>query len=257
MTSPADVFKLMRSASPKHASIPPPLNHEGTLITDPAERATILRDALISRHQASDDLPPCTTTSNSRIPWENDVSDDEARMCTIGCGNTAPGADGVSVELLEACCKTIGPCVTQLFRACIQLGTHPSCFKLAEVVLLEKPNRDPTTVKGWRPIALLSCLGKGLERLLAKRMAHLTITCDVVGHQQFGALPKRSATDLVSCVVHDIEEARSQGWASTFVTLDVQGAFDAVLHNRLVRRCDARAPRRGERATFLTEDMYL
>ena len=67
-------------------------------------------------------------------------------------------------------------------------------------------------------------------------MAHLAVIHDVVGQQQFGALPKRSATDLVSCVVHDIEEANSQGWAATFVTLDVQGAFDAVLHNRLVRR---------------------
>lgn len=126
--------------------------------------------------------------------------------------------------------------MTELFRPCIQLGTHSNCFKLAEVVLIEKPNRDPTTIKGWRPIALLSCLGKGLERLLAKRMAHLAVIHDVIGKQQFGALPKRSATDLVSCVVHDIEEARSQGWAATFVTLDVQGAFDAVLHNRLVRR---------------------
>lgn len=37
-------------------------------------------------------------------------------------------------------------------------------------------------------------------------------------------------------MVHDIEEARSQGWASTFITLDVQGAFDAVSHRRLIRR---------------------
>ena len=68
---------------------------------------------------------------------------------------------------------------------------------------------------------------------MAKCMAHLAIIWRVVGAQQFEALPKRSATDLVPCVVHEIEEARSQGWASTFVTLDVQGAFDAVLHNRL------------------------
>lgn len=65
-------------------------------------------------------------------------------------------------------------------------------------------------------------------------MSHLAIKLDVVSQQQFGALPKLSATDLVSCVVHDIEEAKTQGWASTFITLDVQGAFDAVLHNRLI-----------------------
>ncbi|KAI0996528.1 hypothetical protein K3495_g11653 [Podosphaera aphanis] len=236
MTSSTDIFKLMQCSNPRQSDIPPPLNHNGQLIADQKERATILRDALLARHEASDDLPFCTGTSDDRIPWNNDLSEEEVRTCTIGCGNTAPGADGISVELLTACWKTIGPFVTQLFQACIQLGTHPSCFKLAEVVLLQKANRDPTTVKGWRPIALLSCLGKGLERLLAKRMAHLAITYNVVGNQQFGALPKRSATDLVSCVVHDIEEARSQGWAATFVTLDVQGAFDAVLHNRLVAR---------------------
>lgn len=133
------------------------------------------------------------------------------RACTIGSGKTSPEADGISVELLAVCWTSLGPLVTQLFRACIHLGYHPACFKLAEVVFLPKPKRDPSSVKGWRPISLLSCLGKGLERLIAKRMSHLAITWDIVGQQQFGALPKRSATDLVSCVVHDIEEAKTQG----------------------------------------------
>ena len=70
------------------------------------------------------------------------------RTCTIGCTEAAPGADGLIVELLEACWKTIGPCVTELFKASTRLGTHPSCFKLAEVVLMEKPNWDPTSKVG-------------------------------------------------------------------------------------------------------------
>ena len=44
----------------------------------------------------------------------------------------------------------------------------------------------------------------------------------------FPTLPKRSAIDLASCVVHDIEEASSQKWMAIFVTLDIQGAFDGV-----------------------------
>ncbi|KAI1006683.1 hypothetical protein K3495_g1541 [Podosphaera aphanis] len=210
--------------------------HNGILFTNPAERATILRDALLARHQASDDLLPCTTPSDNRIPWTESITEEEVRKCTIGSGNMFPGADGVSVELLEICWKTNGPYVTDLFRACTNLSTYPACFKLAEVVLIPKTDRDLTTVKGWRPIALLSCLRKGLERPLAKHMAHLAVTYDVVGSQKFGVLPKRSATDLILCVVHDIEEARAVGWAATFVTLDVQGAFDAVLQNRLIRR---------------------
>ncbi|KAI0994897.1 hypothetical protein K3495_g13283 [Podosphaera aphanis] len=226
----------MRWASPCHEKIPPPLLHEGRLVSDQEERASILRDNLLARHQASDDLPPTILTGETKIPWTEELSEIEVRKCTIGSGNTSAGADGISVELLSACWDSIGTHITQLFHACIRLGYHPSCFKLAEIVLLPKPGRDLTSVKGWRLIALLSCLAKGLERVVAKRMSFLAVTSDIVGSQQFGALPKRSANDPVSCVVHDIEEARSQGWASTFVTLDVQGAFDAVLHNRLLSR---------------------
>lgn len=66
---------------------------------------------------------------------------------------------------------------------------------------------------------------------MAIRVSYLVIKNNVAGDQQFGALIKRSATDLVSCVIHDIEEAESLGWASTFIVLDVQGAFDAVFYN--------------------------
>lgn len=103
-------------------------------------------------------------------------------------------------------------------------------------MFIQKPGRDPSIVKAWRPIALLSCFGKGLERAIDKRMSNLAIVHDIVGSQQFSAISNRTVTDLVSCVVHDIVKARSQGWVSTFVTLYVQGAFDVVQHNRLIWR---------------------
>ncbi|KAI0994968.1 hypothetical protein K3495_g13212 [Podosphaera aphanis] len=240
MKSSSDVFGLMRWATPRQMKIPPPLMHEGRFVLDQAERAEILRDTLLARCQASEDLAPCPLSSVARRPWTEELTDIEVRTCIIGSGNTSPGADEISVELLAACWKDIGTHVTQLLRACVRFGYHPSCFKLAELVFLQKSGPDPSLSKGWRPISLLSCLGKGLERLLAKRMSHLAILWDIVGDQQFGALPKRSANDLVSCVVHDIEETRTQKWASTFVTLYVQGAFDAVLHNRLLRRMQAK-----------------
>ena len=177
---------------------------------------------MLARYEASDDLSFCLLPGDGRILWKEQLDDLEVRNCTIGSKNTCPGADGVSVKLLATCWESIGPCITHLFRACLRMGYHPNCFKLAEVIFIPKPGRDPTNIKGWRPIALLSCIGKGLERLIAKRMSHIAIISDILGQQQFGALPKRSTTDLVSCVVHDIEEARTQGWASTFITLDVQ-----------------------------------
>lgn len=99
---------------------------------------------------------PAQYQERQRIPWSDELSELEVRTCTIGSGNTSLGADGISVELLGACWERIELHVTQLFRACLRLGCHPSCFKLAEVIFIPKARRDPASVKGWRPIALLS-----------------------------------------------------------------------------------------------------
>ncbi|ODM14226.1 hypothetical protein SI65_10363 [Aspergillus cristatus] len=67
-------------------------------------------------------------------------------------------------------------------------------------------------------------------------MAWVAIKYKVLHPQQFGALPCRSATDLAATLVHDIEEAWARGLAASMLTLDVKGAFDAVLQGRLIQR---------------------
>ncbi|KAI0997482.1 hypothetical protein K3495_g10706 [Podosphaera aphanis] len=184
ISSLLDTLKVMRWASPCHEKISPPILYKGRLVLDQEERASILRENLLARHQASDDLPPTILAGETKIPWTEEPSEIEVRKCTIGSGNTSPGANSISVELLSACWDSIGIHITQLFHACIRLGYHSSCFKLADTLLLRKPGRDLTAVKGWRPITLLSCLGKGLERVIAKRITFLAVTSDIVSTQQ-------------------------------------------------------------------------
>lgn len=53
---------------------------------------------------------------------------------------------------------------------------------------------------------------------------------------QAGALPQRSATDIAAALTHDVEQARRRRTkrVATLVTMDVEGAFDAILRNRLI-----------------------
>src|SRR5204863_8353035 len=48
--------------------------------------------------------------------------------------------------------------------------------------------------------------------------------------------PKRSAMDLVASFTHDAEAAMAMGHEVTMVTMDVQGAFDALLVRHLLKR---------------------
>lgn len=103
--------------------------------------------------------------------------------------------------------------------------------------MLQKPKKpDLSSPRSYRPIALLSVLGKGLERIIAKRLSWISVREKVLACQQFGALPRRSAIDLTTCITHDIERALNEGRTASMLTLDVKGAFDSVLPGRLIRR---------------------
>ncbi|POS84543.1 hypothetical protein EPUL_004323, partial [Erysiphe pulchra] len=58
MKFPKQIFKLMRWVNQRHNNLTSPLLHEGQFISNQNERACVHGDALLARHQASDDLPP-------------------------------------------------------------------------------------------------------------------------------------------------------------------------------------------------------
>ena len=62
---------------------------------------------------------------------------------------------------------------------------------------------------------------------------------ELLSPQHGGALPKRSAADLTAAFTHDVEAAWARRERVTMITLDVQGAFNALLKNRLLIRMAA------------------
>ncbi|EKG09163.1 Reverse transcriptase [Macrophomina phaseolina MS6] len=216
----------------------PPLVDGDRAITNPRDKTELLREKILYRFNADQDIldPWCPLeTEPEEILWEEEVTLAEAEAHCIKTGNTTPGTDGVTVRLLQAAWPEIGSTVTALYQGCLQQGYHPKAFRTAEVAIIPKAERDPSSVRAYRPIALLSCLGKGLERLVARRMSYLAVKLNILSPQHFGALPQRSALDLAACAAHDVEQALLKHEASMLM-MDVQGAFDAVLPNRLIKR---------------------
>jgi hypothetical protein len=88
-------------------------------------------------------------------------------------------------------------------------------------MILKAGKKDKSLVRSWRPIALLLCISKGFERVTAQRLAWTALTYHVLSNQHRGALPKRSAIDLVASFTHDVEQAIADGKQVTMVTMDV------------------------------------
>jgi hypothetical protein len=77
-----------------------------------------------------------------------------------------PPSDGVEVDR-----------VLLLFRTSLDEGVLPTQWRNAKIIPLKKPNKgDYTAGKAWRPISLLSTLGKVLESVVAERISHAVET---------------------------------------------------------------------------------
>ncbi|KAK4071794.1 hypothetical protein Purlil1_13325 [Purpureocillium lilacinum] len=94
-----------------------------------------------------------------------------AEDATIRTRNTSPGSDNIAVKMLRAAWHVIDEHVRRRYEDCLRLGRHPLHFREAEVIMITKPGRRSLlTPRAWRPISLLSYLGKGLEGLTARRL---------------------------------------------------------------------------------------
>jgi hypothetical protein len=126
------------------------------------------------------DIPPDIPTVAARSIDFPPITDEDVRKSVIEAGNTAPGADEVPTAILKAAWPQIYVRVSTLFRQCLLYGYHLACFRTAILANIPKPNKaDLSSPRSYRPIALLSTLGKGLEQLLARKIAWLTITLQV------------------------------------------------------------------------------
>ncbi|KAF7532988.1 hypothetical protein G7Z17_g13581 [Cylindrodendrum hubeiense] len=235
-TTNADIFRIAGWVRIQSAFQPPPLQVGDEVFETQIDKANA-RKATLERLDAGNDIedPWAPLIDTPSLPFSTLVSAEEAEDVTTKTGNTSPGADNITTAVIRACWPVIGDYIRWLYEKCLCLGQHPKAFKGAEVIMIPKPGkRDLSSPRSWRPISLLSCLGKGLERLIARRLAFIAIDRKVLHKNQAGALIKRSAVDLIAALIHDIEAALAKGLVATLVTMDIQGAFDTVLRNRLL-----------------------
>ena len=74
-----------------------------------------------------------------------------------------------------------------LYSALIQHGYHPLCWQQATGAIMKKPNKpDYTAPKAYRIIALLNCLGKISEKIIATRHSYLPETTDLLHNERMG-----------------------------------------------------------------------
>ena len=98
--------------------------------------------------------------------------------------------------------------VLLLFRTSLSDGELPTQWRHAKIVPLKKLNKPGYCVaKSWRPISLLSTLGKVLEAIIAKRLSYVVEAYGLLPMNHFGARKKRSAEQALPLLQEHIYDA--------------------------------------------------
>jgi hypothetical protein len=105
------------------------------------------------------------------------------------------------------------------------------------VVVLHKPGKtvaQQQTAGAYRPISLLSAIGKVLETAISWRIATAAESQGLLPETQMGNRPERSTDLAIKLVVDATHTAWRHGAIASLLQLDIKGAFDTVNHTRLL-----------------------
>lgn len=145
----------------------------------------------------------------------------------------APGMDGITNEMIRCVCRVIPEYVKSVFDGCLNEGLFPQQWKEARVVVLLKGSgKDRTEPRSYRPISLLSGLGKVLERMLVARI--MTRMDGKWNESQFGFVKNKCTEDAWDRMKECVSLSDFQYVAGVLV--DFKGAFDFLLWRVILER---------------------
>ena len=208
-------------------------------ITDDKEKANVLNTHFSKCFNSTvpplcaDDIPYCNP---DECPEELLCCEEEVLALLHNLEvKKASGMDGISAHMLKATAHSITPGITQLFNISIKLGRIPDLWKDARVTPIPKGG-DPTDLKNYRPISLLSILSKLLERhMYAVITSHLNSSCPL-SDCQWGFTPGRSTTGALVNAIESWHQILESGSNICAVFFDLKKAFDSVPHRPLLQK---------------------
>jgi len=117
---------------------------------------------------------------------------------------------------------------TSLLNRIFLSSEFPSSWKLAVIIPLLKPFKDPSNPSSYRPISLLSTLSKILERILNKRLTWFLESNNFLNEAQYGCRRGRSSAIALPELDAHIYTAISNNSRPYSIFFDLENAFPRV-----------------------------
>lgn len=137
--------------------------------------------------------------------------------------------------MLKFTADTICYPLSNLFNLSLEQGVYPSKWKLAHVLPLFKKG-DKCIASNYRPISLISCVGKLFERIIHKHLHNYLLDNRLIYKFQSGFLQGHSTTYQLIELYHNIAKNANEHLNSCVIFCNISKAFDRVWHKGLLHK---------------------
>ena len=236
----SDWWKVLKSfISDTSSSNVPPLKSGNAYTKSEKEKAETLNSFFTSQSNLTDDnnTVPHLPQQTHYPPLNDIIITPEEVECILSNLQTgkANGPDNINNYVLKRCSQELSLPLSNLFNQSLQTGIFPVIWKEANVTPIYKKN-DPSDPSNYRPISLLSTLGKTMEKVVHKHVFNYLRDYKVLSPLQSGFIPGDSTVNQLVDVYNTFCKAMDDGLEVRAIFCDISKAFDRVWHKGLLAK---------------------
>jgi hypothetical protein len=225
--------KLLRG---QHPSVPA-LCVDNQTISDDIDKAQAFNDYFIECSTLDESMAnlPNTYPALTQDKLEDLITEEcDIRRCLLKLDpKKAFGPDGVSPRLLKEGANQLAPVLNKLFNKSLSTGIYPKLWKRANVIPIHK-KKDKALISNYRPVSLLSSVGKVMEKLIFYKLCAYFKGNYLISIWQSGFIPGHSTTTHLVEIYHSFCQSVSDGKEVRVVFCVVSRSFDRVWHKGLL-----------------------
>ena len=149
----------------------------------------------------------------------------------------SPGYDGINIKIIKTVAKEISEPLSHIFNLTFLNGTIPDPLKIALVTPIFKDN-EANKFENYRPISVITCFSKILEKLMHKRLIKFIEKNKILTKHQYGFRESRSTELAIIELTDKVTKAIDKGEYTLGIFIDLSKAFDTINHKILLQKLE-------------------